>query len=135
MTTRSLGLRRHISTPAATIQADQPVPYGMHRGTRRLAGPLRDFGLADKVVDEAPAATVVEFIEAAPESDIVIAGVEAVVPAPDPLPHVDPHPGFFAYEDGELIPEAGPYTSRDGNRWMHGVPAFLHETRPVSNIR
>lgn len=130
---RSLGLRRHANAPANT-QRDEPVPYGMHRGTHHRSGPLRNFGLADKVVDEAPAATVVEFIEAQPESDIVIAGVETVVPAPEPQ-YVDPHPGFFAYENGELIPEVGPYTSLDGHRWMHGVPAFLHETRPVSNIR
>ena len=138
VTSRSLGLRRHTIAPAATIQGDQPVPYGMHRGLpRRPAGPFSDFGLAEKVVDEAPAATVVEFIEAQPESDVVIAGIETVVPAPAPapLPHVDPHPGFFAYEGGELIPESGPYTSLDGAKWMHGVPAFLHETRPVSNIR
>lgn len=132
---RSLGLRRHTIAPAAIAAPSEPDPYGLHRGLpRRPSGPFRDFGRADVVVDDAPPAAAPEFIEAEPESDILIAGVETIV-APVVPEFVDPHPGFFAYEGGELIPEVGPYTTRDGRRWIDAVPAFLMEDRPVSNIR
>ncbi len=75
-----------------------------------------------------------EFIEAAAESEIVIAGVATIASTPAPA-FVDPHPGFFEWYDGELIPMSGPYTARGGARFIDGVPAFLMEDRPVSNIR
>ena len=133
MTTRSLGLRRHISAPVAKTAPSEPVPYGLHRGIRRPTGPLRDFGLAEKIADGEPA-PVAEFIEIQPESEIVIAGFETIGPAPK-LEFIDPHPGYFEWYDGELIPMEGHHTARGGARFIDGVLAFLMEGRPVSNIR
>lgn len=133
-TNRTLGLRRHAApaapvTPTAIYQ-DQ-VEYGLHRGLQRRR--VIPAGNAP-VVEDPVAEPVLEHIEAAVESEVIIEGVETATPsAAKPAP-VAPRQGF-SWTDGELIPDAGHYTARDGARFIDGVPAFLMEDRPLSNIR
>jgi hypothetical protein len=117
-------------SPPTTYQ-DQ-VAYGLHRGLpRRRVIPVVD----SPVVEELAAETAVDHIEPVVETDIVIEGIETAAPVAERTRYVDPNPDFLDW-DGELVPMTGPYTSRDGCGWMHGVPAFLHEDRRAqSNIR
>ncbi|QYO75622.1 hypothetical protein [Devosia salina] len=129
-TQRSLGLRR-LGGPGPEMLYSPDTTYGLHRGQSRLrTRPMADTPAAD----EPTAETVVEHIEPAVESDLVIEGIETAAPVAERTPYVDPNPDFLDW-DGELVPMTGPYISKDGCRWMHGVPSFLHEDRPQSNIR
>lgn len=139
---RSLGLRRHAASAAAPapapVPSPQPVlyadqaPYGLHRGfPRRRVIPA---GVDTAVVEVPAVEPVAEFIEPVAESDIIIDGVDTTAPAVEPEPYVDPTPGFFDWH-GELVPFEGHFTSRAGERFFNGAPAFLFEDRPASNIR
>lgn len=127
-THRTLGLRRGA---AAEAFLSPDTTYGLTRGQpRHRTRP--DAGAS--VVDETAPEPAVEHIQPAVESDLVIEGIETAAPVSQEPPASE-HPGYWEWEDGELIPDHGPYVSREGYRWMHGVPAFLVEDRPVSNIR
>jgi hypothetical protein len=128
-THRSLGLRRHLGGPGPEMMFSEKTTYGLTRGQPRQ----RTRPAAETPVEEPVTETIDEHIQAPLESDIVIEGVETAAPISEETP-IDSNPNFFDW-NGELVPMTGPYTSRDGYRWMHGVPAFLHEDRPVSNIR
>lgn len=126
-TKRSLGLRRGA---AAEAFFSKETTYGLTRGQPRertrpsAAAPI-----------EAVVEPIAEHIEPVVDTDTVIEGIETAALIDERTPCVDPDPDFFDW-DGELVPMTGPYISKDGCRWMHGVPAFLHEDRRAqSNIR